>query len=162
MYYINTKTLRYPLRPSAIRAENPDTSFAQVFVPPDWYALVYPTIKPTFDEFTQDIKELVPIQVDGIWTQQWEVVSKFVEYIDDKEVIHSVVEQEIAYKQNAQERLASQIRSKRNDLLVSSDWTQISDATVDKTIWATYRQELRNITNQADFPWTVLWPTKPE
>lgn len=54
------------------------------------------------------------------------------------------------------------IRSKRNTLLSSSDWTQVADAPVDKAAWATYRQELRDITAQAGFPTEVIWPTKPE
>lgn len=54
------------------------------------------------------------------------------------------------------------IRGKRNNLLSSSDWTQVADAPVDKAAWATYRQELRDITAQAGFPTEVIWPTKPE
>jgi len=36
----------------------------------------------------------------------------------------------------------SEIRVKRNSLLVSSDYTQMSDFPGDKTTWATYRQTL--------------------
>lgn len=57
---------------------------------------------------------------------------------------------------------ASTVRSFRNSLLAESDWTQVSDSTADKLAWATYRQELRDITAQAGFPHSVTWPTKPE
>lgn len=57
--------------------------------------------------------------------------------------------------------LAEIIREERNDLLSESDWTQLADAPVDQTAWATYRQELRDLTNQTGFPTTVNWPTKP-
>lgn len=56
---------------------------------------------------------------------------------------------------------AGQIRSERNDKLKASDWTQLSDAPVDKPAWATYRQALRDVTAQAGFPWTITWPTEP-
>lgn len=55
------------------------------------------------------------------------------------------------------------VRNERNKLLLETDWTQISDApltTEQKTEWQTYRQELRNITNQID-PHNIIWPTKP-
>jgi hypothetical protein len=56
---------------------------------------------------------------------------------------------------------AQDIRNQRNVLLAASDWTQVDDAPVDKAAWATYRQALRDITSQADFPHSVVWPTKP-
>jgi hypothetical protein len=53
-------------------------------------------------------------------------------------------------------------RKRRNKLLSASDWTQVADAPVDKSAWATYRQALRDISAQAGFPATVVWPTQPE
>jgi hypothetical protein len=58
--------------------------------------------------------------------------------------------------------LASYVRSERNALLSASDWTQVSDAPVDKAAWATYRQALRDVTAQAGFPHSITWPSKPE
>jgi hypothetical protein len=52
-------------------------------------------------------------------------------------------------------------RKRRNKLLSASDWTQVADAPVDKAAWATYRQELRDISAQTGFPATVVWPTQP-
>ena len=59
------------------------------------------------------------------------------------------------------EEKAGQVRAERNDKLTASDWTQVADAPVDKTVWATYRQALRDVTAQTGFPWTVEWPDKP-
>lgn len=53
------------------------------------------------------------------------------------------------------------IRSQRNALLSSSDWTQLPDAPVNAADWATYRQALRDITNQSD-PFAIIWPSAPE
>ena len=62
----------------------------------------------------------------------------------------------------SEEIVAANQRKKRNELLVSSDWTRLDDAPVNKTAWATYRQKLRDISKQSGFPWDVKWPTKPE
>ena len=56
---------------------------------------------------------------------------------------------------------AQEIRLKRGALLAASDWTQVSDAPVDQSAWATYRQALRDVTKQAGFPDNVAWPIKP-
>ena len=57
--------------------------------------------------------------------------------------------------------LATEARDKRNALLSQSDWTQAADAPVDQTAWATYRQALRDITDQAGFPENIDWPIAP-
>ena len=53
------------------------------------------------------------------------------------------------------------VRSERDMLLAACDWTQVSDAPVDRTAWAAYRQALRDVPAQAGFPDDVTWPTKP-
>jgi hypothetical protein len=60
------------------------------------------------------------------------------------------------------EELAQEIRNKRDFLLKESDWTQLSDVPKEtKEIWADYRQALRDITEQNDFPTAVEFPVKP-
>jgi hypothetical protein len=55
------------------------------------------------------------------------------------------------------------IKTQRNRLLYESDWTQMPDvALLNKTAWATYRQELRDITSQPGYPNNVVWPTPPQ
>jgi len=56
---------------------------------------------------------------------------------------------------------AEAMRKQRNDKLKDSDWTQVADAPVDKAVWATYRQALRDITAQSGFPWDITWPDAP-
>lgn len=56
------------------------------------------------------------------------------------------------------------VRSRRNSLLASSDWTQLSDAPLsddERMAWATYRQELRDITTTYSRVSDVVWPTSP-
>lgn len=56
---------------------------------------------------------------------------------------------------------AEEVRAQRNRRLAESDWTQVSDAHVDKAAWATYRQQLRDVSAQVGFPWSVTWPQEP-
>ena len=53
------------------------------------------------------------------------------------------------------------MRKQRDDLLISSDWTQGADVPSGiKTPWATYRASLRDVPTQSD-PDNITWPTKP-
>jgi len=56
---------------------------------------------------------------------------------------------------------AKSVRNSRTEKLKDSDWSQVADAPVDKTVWATYRQALRNVPTQSGFPWEVTWPDAP-
>lgn len=53
-------------------------------------------------------------------------------------------------------------KAQRNSLLSASDWTQLPDASVDKQAWATYRQALRDLPQQPDFPNNITWPEPPK
>ena len=67
-----------------------------------------------------------------------------------------------------------ELRMQRDRLLAESDWTQMPDSPLtdsQKTSWATYRQELRDMTDTySTVPLTdkgvmdesqITWPTKP-
>ena len=56
---------------------------------------------------------------------------------------------------------AAAVRTDRNTRLAACDWTQLPDAPVDRDVWATYRQELRDVSSQTGFPWNVVWPSEP-
>ena len=55
------------------------------------------------------------------------------------------------------------IRSKRDGILQSTDWTMTTGATVDQAQWAAYRQVIRDIpqTYAGKTPDDVVWPTQP-
>lgn len=54
------------------------------------------------------------------------------------------------------------LRSRRDNLLADSDWTQVADAPVDKAVWAVYRQALRDFPATISDPFNPVWPVKPE
>lgn len=58
---------------------------------------------------------------------------------------------------------ALKARGRRNAELVVSDWTQLPDvpAWVNQSAWATYRQALRDVPQQAGFPNSISWPQQP-
>jgi hypothetical protein len=62
------------------------------------------------------------------------------------------------------QQAGQQVLAKRKELLDSTDWIVIKAMDTGTTIpqaWQTYRQELRDITNQTGYPYQVTWPTKP-
>ena len=56
---------------------------------------------------------------------------------------------------------AKEVRTQRTEKLAASDWTQLTDAPINSSVWATYRQQLRDITAQSGFPWEINWPVAP-
>lgn len=63
------------------------------------------------------------------------------------------------------EAVVFEIKTKRSELLVASDWTQLPNGPLtaeQTTAWATYRQELRDIPAQSGYPLNVIWPTPPQ
>jgi hypothetical protein len=94
-------------------------------------------------------------QIDGKWYTKYVLGPVFT----DGET--TAAEQEAAYKSTKDAEQAKSVRQTRSDKLADSDWTQVADAPVDKTVWATYRQALRDITAQSGFPWSVTWPDAP-
>lgn len=58
---------------------------------------------------------------------------------------------------------SARVREKRDLLLARSDWTQLEDVPTDTRVaWQSYRQALRDITNQVNFPYDTDWPDEPE
>ena len=58
----------------------------------------------------------------------------------------------------ADDRAAVEARTKRNDLIQETDFHALTDVEMTAEITA-YRQELRDITAQEDFPANIVWPT---
>ena len=99
-------------------------------------------------------------QVDGKWYTKYILGPVFIDEVVDG-VTTTAAEQEDAYKAQKDAEQAKSVRATRDAKLAECDWTQVADAPVDKTVWATYRQALRDITAQDGFPWTITWPDAP-
>lgn len=135
-YYINT-----------LKVDNPNTSFPDSMTDEmlaSWD--IYPVTvaeQPTHSNDQMPVMDSAPTLVNGAWLVGWS--------------LRSLTQEEL-------NEMADDIRDQRNTKLDNSDWTQISDSPLsaaDKTLWQTYRQALRDITDQTGFPTDVTWPTEP-
>jgi hypothetical protein len=141
---VNGQVAQYPYSVSALRRDNPYTSFP-ANMPDERLAewgvfLVQPTATPEHST-QQKVVEGPPVLVDAVWQQTWVVQDYTPEETEDR---------------------AAQVRSQRTNMLAECDWTQLPDAPVDQAAWAAYRQALRDVSKQPGFPWTVEWPAQPE
>jgi hypothetical protein len=137
---INNVVTHFPYSMADLYRDNPNTSFPTTLTTDTLLAFDIHKVIQT-PVISVDSKTHRPIQslqqIDGVWTQQW------------------------VAQQLPESAAAGNVRGFRDAQLVKSDWTQVADAPVDKAAWATYRQALRDITQQAGFPWDVQWPTTP-
>ena len=129
---------QYPYTVGDLRRDNPNTSFPRQ-IPDETLAeygvvKVKPADQPSFDSIVERPKELLPVLIEGEWVQQW--TSEL--YAD----------------------ASDRARRHRDNLLSQSDWTQVSDAPVDKAVWAVYRQSLRDVPEQEGFPNNIIWPVE--
>ena len=97
-----------------------------------------------YDHKTQKLSPCDPYE-EGEWVYMVQVESKTQEEMDADRA-----------------SLAANIRAERARLLAKCDWTQLADSPADKQAWAIYRQELRDIPDQAGFPDNVVWPKDPD
>jgi len=73
--------------------------------------------------------------------------------------------EETAWNNGAFDRAMADLRQRRDAMLKSCDWVMMSDSPIaDKTNWETYRQSLRDITENlttVEQVQAVEFPTKP-
>lgn len=138
----------YPYSVSDLQRDNPGTSFPAV---PSEQTLaewdVFPVIDkvaPIYNQATQNCNEVNPMLISNQWVMQWLVTAATPEEITERT-----------------KQKAAEVRQQRNVLLSACDWTQLSDAPVNSGPWVIYRQELRDVSAQAGFPWDVIWPEQP-
>lgn len=94
------------------------------------------------------------------WVYAWVEREMFTEYTDDNGDVQTVAAQKTAYDTaNTAVRSAAE-RNKRTALLMETDHYALADVTMTDAM-KTYRQALRDVPQQTDFPSTINWPTKP-
>ena len=94
----------------------------------------------TYNQEPQKLNAVTPF-IDGDFVKEYEVVSLTT---DEKTAVDN--------------QQLEKVRLERNEKLRETDWRASSDLTLSDD-WKTYRQNLRDITNQD--PWNITWPTKP-
>jgi len=144
----------YPYSVGQLRRDNPNTSFPKTVSAATMAAYgMYPVsyeAAPDYDAATHRLEiSNTPSLVNGEWKLTKTVVALTANEIQARD-----------------ENTAYSNRTKRNKLLADSDWTQMNDSplsSADKTAWAVYRDELRNITDQDYWPNMSDddWPVSP-
>ena len=92
-------------------------------------------------------------QIDGKWYTKYVLGPVFAN-----------AEDEAAYKAQKDAEQAKSIRSDRDQRLAGTDWRIIKalEAGAPQDFaWASYRQQLRDVTSQEGFPWNAVWPVEP-
>jgi hypothetical protein len=145
----NNVVVRYPYTVTDLKLANKDTSFPKQVSDETLLdfglhkVISVPT--PTFSD-TQVLEEGTPIFNE---TQQ-----SWMQVLIVREMTSDEIQQRYTNK-------ANEIREIRNDLLKNSDWAMIDDVPVNKSAWLSYRQTLRDIPTQSEFPFNVNFPVQP-
>ena len=144
----NGEVIKYPYSIEDLRKDNPNVSFPSIIdeATKFRYSMLPIQQVEAQEDYTKNILEDLPELIDGIWTQNWTIVD--------------------ATQEEINQRLSDkwqEVRNERGGRLNSSDWTQLPDSPLteeQKNAWRQYRQELRDITNQAN-PFEVIYPVQP-
>jgi len=152
----NGAVVTFPYDYDTLVQKNPHTKFAQTDIL-SMYAgteanlnghelvRVVEANAPSFNKQTQKVvQNLTPTLVNSVWTLEWSVQA-----LTQAEQDAQTIEQ------------AKSVRSTRDAKLKDTDWTQLVDSKANTLVWATYRQSLRDITNQTGFPFNVNFPAQP-
>lgn len=143
----DNQVVKYPLSINQWRVEHPSVSLPER--PTKQQLEEFGIVEVVFSippnkQSIFNYEETVELNDDGLWQQAW--------------IITDASEEEI-YSRTTEQSVKT--RQLRNEKLAECDWTQLTDAPVDTAAWATYRQELRDLTAQEGFPWEVVWPEAP-
>ena len=166
----NDQPVEFPYTIGQFRRDNPQTSFPKV-IPVEIMRRhgMFPVEelkKPNFDPLVQNLKrddmphkEVIRLKAEA------DATDPFTGEVDQAQVGQPIYGNKwlISYTvaNKPQDEAEEAVRNQRNRLLADTDWMALSDNTMTPE-WATYRQALRDITEQTGFPYSVNWPTKPE
>ena len=87
-------------------------------------------------------------------------MNKFSDTTDDDGVTTTKAEHEAAYTASELAKVAATARVTRDGLLAATDFYALSDVVMTSEM-TTYRSDLRDISDQENFPSSITWPTEP-
>jgi len=147
---VSGSTITYPYSVQNLKNENPSISFPTIIADSlleSFNIYKVETKSSGYDsDDTKDVTEVTPTLSGSVYVQTYNITDA------DEETINK--RREIKW---------SEVRSNRDSLLSECDWTQFNDSPISGstlTDWQTYRQSLRDITNQST-PYDITWPNKP-
>lgn len=96
---------------------------------------------------------------EGRWFSKYILGPVFADRTNEDGTVSTAAEQEAEYKARKDVEQAASVRAERNSRISKLDWTQGKDIPDSiSTPAATIRQALRDVPQQAGFPWEVVWP----
>ena len=125
---------------------------------------VLPSPAATVGAYQYSARDGVEQNDNGDWVEKYVARNMFAATTDEDGKKTTKAQHEAAYQATLDAATAEGHRVTRNKLLADSDWTQVNDSPLAndvKTQWATYRQELRDMSdldawpNIADDDWPV-------
>jgi hypothetical protein len=147
---VSGSIITYPYSVQNLKNENPNTSFPTIIADSlleSFNIYKVETKNSGYDsDDSKDVTEVTPTLSGSVYIQTYTISDADTETINKR--------REIKW---------SEVRSGRDSLLSESDWTQFNDSPISGstlTDWQTYRQSLRDITNQSD-PYDITWPNIP-
>ena len=156
------KTTGEVLSQGQVRAQHPNTSLPRVWGADTLAFLnvdpVLPGAQPTPSTYQRVERQGVE-KIGDNWHEKWTAVEMFADTTEDG-VTTTKAEHEAAYQATLDAALATTERAKRDALLAETDYLALSDTTLSSAM-TTYRQQLREVPQQSEFPATISWPTKP-
>ena len=116
--------------------------------------------------YQNSVRHGVEQDADGNWVEKYRARDMFQDTTDENGDAITKADQEAAYQARLDAQVAGYNRTTRNNLLEASDWTQMNDSPLTneaKTAWATFRQELRGLTDVDSWPNLSQndWPVAP-
>ena len=140
------------------RAANPNMSLPRVWKAATLDALnLDPVLRSpaaTVGAYQTSVRDGVEQDANGNWVEKYVARDMFADTTEDG-VTTTKAEHEAAYQAGLDAKTAEGHRTTRNKLLADSDWTQMNDSPLTnevKTAWATYRQELRDLSDLDAWP----------
>ena len=137
---------QYPYSIGLLRKDNPNTSFPKQVSSADMAAFNAYPVTETFPT-VGDGQHLVKVWTPTLSGDDWILDHQAVDLTDE----------EIA---EATAILAANARVTRDELLAATDFYALSDVVMTSDM-TTYRSDLRDISDQENFPSAITWPTAP-
>ena len=147
------------------RAANPNISLPRVWKAATLDALnLDPVLRSpaaTTGAYQSSVRDGVEQDTNGNWVEKYVARDMFQDTTEDG-VTTTKAEHEAAYQATLDAAVAASNRTKRDGLLVETDYFALTDVTMDAAM-TTYRQALRDITAHENWPNLADddWPTKP-
>ena len=148
-----------------LRKENPNMSLPRVWKAATLDALdLDPVLRSpaaTVGDYQVSVRDGVVQDANGNWVENYVARDMFQDTTEDG-VTTTKAEHEAAYQARLDADKAEANRAERNKRLAETDYFALTDVTMGAAM-TTYRQQLRDITDHANWPNLSEddWPTKP-